>query len=949
VSGGVKKMAPAVDTSWMPPEMSAATGTDDGRFASWLRGVLTDRVTVWLLVVALAGGVAAGVLEATESNREVVAATAFHAEVAAAAIEGDLEARVDHIDGMVQTFEASGSGLETLVAAGAQGGVHSTFFAFEYVAPDGRRTALCTTCLGVPDSVWSRVVESSTPGLSYDERSDAVIVEAPLGGPVEGSVVGLFSVASAVAGDETLRSLPATARVSTSPFVGDPIGEDRPSRAARLIDVSGLKLVVTVDESVASPLASRAIPIGLVVTLGGLFVAIGVHEMLERRKASAALREARAVWDVPVGVFVSTVDGRLVSANGPYLDMFGHESLEGARGFDERGLWPSPSDRCRLIEQLRRDGDVDGLETTLVRLDGTRFPARVWVRMVSETGELRGAVEDTTRERAAHRALEKSRDQFRALFESSPTPTQIQDLRPEVEALDVLLASGVGDLPEYFFAHPQEALRVTGSEIIVGSNPAMVQLLGAASAAELDGPVSGRSALAQTPEAAIEWLRRFTASREGGTCRMPMLLLGRPAVLRLNWAVPAVGGNLDYSRVVVTFTDITSIEMERERFEALFEFSPVALQLLDVSRLARWIAQLRAEGVGDIASYFSERPDEGTVGLGLVAVTAANPAAAALYGVDREALLGPVSGKRTLGASSGEVVAGIMAALAAGASEHGFSTDLVRDDGTTRHVQLRLIVPSASGHPDYRRVVVAFVDVTDIEQARRRAEELAELKSRLIASVSHELRTPLTAVVGFSDLLDRADLSSEAAEMASLIAATSRQMGGIVEDLLTAARADLGDLAIAPGPVRLITEAKAALPTVDNAGREISLTGEDAIAWADRGRVRQIVRNLVTNAVRYGAGPIRVRAYREDSHAVLRVSDRGSGVPDGAEEHLFEPYWTSGTAAGHTESVGLGLNLSRELARRMGGDLVYRRVGVETIFELVLPAAPARHATHVAG
>src|SRR5665811_256564 len=128
-----------------------------------------------------------------------------------------------------------------------------------------------------------------------------------------------------------------------------------------------------------------------------------------------------------------------------------------------------------------------------------------------------------------------------------------------------------------------------------------------------------------------------------------------------------------------------------------------------------------------------------------------------------------------------------------------------------------LILRSAEGL-DYSQAIVAMVDVSELEAARRQAVELSELKSRLIATVAHELRTPLTAVVGFSDLLEtgrRALPEVEVDEMVATIASTGRQMAGIVEDLLASARADLGELAVAPAMIVLAVEAEAVLPTVD--------------------------------------------------------------------------------------------------------------------------------------
>ncbi len=500
-----------------------------------------------------------------------------------------------------------------------------------------------------------------------------------------------------------------------------------------------------------------------------------------------ALPRARAVWDIPFAVFVSTQDGRLIDANDAYLKMFGYESVEAARGFDETGLWPSPEHRKRMISELRLRGEVEGLQVTLVRLDGSEFPAKVWVRMVPETGELRGAVEDVTAGRAARIAIEESRNRFRALFELSPAPTQIQDLRPTLAALDTLRSQGVDDLIAYFETHPEEALRISGSEVVVGSNPAMVALTGVAHPGALSGPVSERTALAQTEEGAVEWMRAFISTPEGGSCHTPMMRAGHPAVFQLNWAVPQSDGVPDFSRVVVTFTDITQVE-----------------------------------------------------------------------------------------------------------------------------------------------------------KARQVAEEVSELKSRLIASVSHELRTPLSAIVGYAQLLEAesARFHPEHAGMVSTIASTSLQMAGIIEDLLASARADLGDLAIAPRSIRLDIEAKEALPTVDVEDEEVTILGAEVTAWGDPGRVRQVVRNLIANAVRHGAGPIRVETAGLGSRAVLRVRDAGPGVPPESEDRIFEPYWTAAKSPGHTESMGLGLSLSRKLARRMGGDLVYRRENDETVFELILPMNP---------
>jgi signal transduction histidine kinase len=103
-------------------------------------------------------------------------------------------------------------------------------------------------------------------------------------------------------------------------------------------------------------------------------------------------------------------------------------------------------------------------------------------------------------------------------------------------------------------------------------------------------------------------------------------------------------------------------------------------------------------------------------------------------------------------------------------------------------------------------------------------------------------------------------------------------------------------------------------------------------------RLRQILRNLVTNAHRYGGETASIAVRRLGSAAVIEVSDDGDGIPAELVERVFEPYETAHRATRVAGSVGLGLTVSRELARLMGGDLTYHRTGSGTTFRLTLLA-----------
>ena len=231
----------------------------------------------------------------------------------------------------------------------------------------------------------------------------------------------------------------------------------------------------------------------------------------------------------------------------------------------------------------------------------------------------------------------------------------------------------------------------------------------------------------------------------------------------------------------------------------------------------------------------------------------------------------------------------------------------------------------------------------------RKAEDLSRLvgaRDRLVAAVSHELRTPLTGVVGFSDELasnwDRY-APVESKQLVGVIADQAHDMADIIEDLLVAARVDTGDVAVVPSTVDLRSEVDRIVATGEGAqllasGR-VRVSGGGVLAWADPLRCRQIIRNLLTNASRYGGNEIAVRVFLAQGRACVSVSDNGRSLTQQQADRLFEPYYTAHDDVAAVGSVGLGLPVSRQLARLMGGDLTCQIDGAGTTFRLDLSCA----------
>jgi signal transduction histidine kinase len=226
---------------------------------------------------------------------------------------------------------------------------------------------------------------------------------------------------------------------------------------------------------------------------------------------------------------------------------------------------------------------------------------------------------------------------------------------------------------------------------------------------------------------------------------------------------------------------------------------------------------------------------------------------------------------------------------------------------------------------------------------KERLEEVIRSKDQFVASVSHELRTPLTAVVGLShELHDNWSIydGGDAREIVDLIAGQSSELSDIIEDLLVAARADIGTLTLQPRRVDLRAELKAVIAGQYVGGESSAPTieldpGADYV-WSDPLRLRQIIRNLLSNATRYGGRNVSVHARREAGVVTVSVRDDGPGVPLDRADTIFEPYTSAHEPGTQPGSVGLGLAVSRTLARLMGGDLIYNGNG-GTAFELTVP------------
>ena len=237
----------------------------------------------------------------------------------------------------------------------------------------------------------------------------------------------------------------------------------------------------------------------------------------------------------------------------------------------------------------------------------------------------------------------------------------------------------------------------------------------------------------------------------------------------------------------------------------------------------------------------------------------------------------------------------------------------------------------------------------ELQEQSVQLEVAGRHKSEFLASMSHELRTPLNAVLGFSEvLLERmfGDINERQEEYLRDIHGSGKHLLELLNEILDLSKVEAGRMELEPSPVllgELLDEVVGMVRDRAQAGGvDVRLEGPtDLGLLADRLRLKQVVLNLVTNAVKFteSGGTVVVRTEQRPHEVAISVSDTGVGVPEEDRERIFESFQQGGRGAAREEGTGLGLTLSRRLVELMGGRMwLESEVGVGSTFGFTLPS-----------
>lgn len=257
--------------------------------------------------------------------------------------------------------------------------------------------------------------------------------------------------------------------------------------------------------------------------------------------------------------------------------------------------------------------------------------------------------------------------------------------------------------------------------------------------------------------------------------------------------------------------------------------------------------------------------------------------------------------------------------------------ELHTDDGQ-RVAELRTGRAQLDGEPVY---VATLRDVTD----RKRLEQ--SLRD-FVSTASHEFRTPLFAIQGFSETLEMqwdhlAD--DDRRQYVGTIHRQAQRLARLTDDLLTVTQLDGEGMSASPQPTLCAVVARRALALVDV---EVHVDVPDRLrVMVDPDHLEDVLVNLLTNAVKYGAPPLAIAGSVEGQVGVLRVVDHGDGVPAEFRDRMFERFSRDRRAARDHQGTGLGLAIAQGLLRRNDGELTYETTeGGGATFVIRLPLAP---------
>jgi PAS domain S-box-containing protein len=608
-----------------------------------------------------------------------------------------------------------------------------------------------------------------------------------------------------------------------------------------------------------------------------------LEELVKERTAELQESEERyrtLVDGVPVGIYRTTPAGQVLEINRAGVEMFHGPSREETMALSTASLYVDPQDRVRWQTLMEREGVVRDFEARIRRYDGTVMWVNDSARAVKDEHDqvlyYEGSLEDISKRKEFEEEIRRQKDYYEALFVNSPVAVVTADLEGKV-------LSWNPEAEKLFGYAQEEVIGASLDDVVARQDP-----LRAEAAAYTQQVINVGRIQATT--------RR---SRKDGSL-VDVELLALPMLV--------AGERVGFIAIYHDITERKRIERElryqKEYFEALFVNSPAAVVAVDMN--------LDVVSWNPAAEELFGYTEEEVLGRNLDDVVASDP------GLHEEALHYTEKVRTTQRIQA--------------------TTKRTRKDGSLVDVEA-LALPVIVGQEIVGYIGI-YVDIADLQQARREAEAASQAKGAFLANMSHELRTPLNAILGFTQLMDGdPNLTPGQQENLAIINHSGEHLLALINDVLEMSKIEAGRVTLQEKGFDLydMLDSLEEMFRLRAGEKELILSVRRAeevprYVRSDEAKLRQVLSNLLGNAVKFtqeGSVALRVGVAGisptpQYGAATLHfeVEDTGPGIAPEELELVFDPFVQASAEQQPREGTGLGLSISRQYVRLMGGDLV---------------------------
>lgn len=585
----------------------------------------------------------------------------------------------------------------------------------------------------------------------------------------------------------------------------------------------------------------------------------------------------RTLFDgVPVGLYRSTPDGKVLDFNLAAVKMLGFPNREAVLMLDHTSDWyVDPEDQIRWRTAMERGGAVRDFPVQMRRLDGGEIWVNDSAHVVRDEQDhvlyYEGRLEDITERKMFEEQIQQQKEYFEALFVNNPVAVVTADT-------DGIVVSW-NPMAEALFGYSQEEAVGSDLDDLVAKDDSI--------RAEAKGYTNQVLSLDR-----VQVPTRRT-KRDGSLVEVELLAL---PIIVSDEILGFIAIYYDLSERILFEQQILQ---QKEYFEALFVNSPVAVLTVDLeAKIISWNPM--AEQLFGYSSLEA-------IGKHLDDVVANHPDV-------REEALDYTEQLMTVGRFQA-------------------TTKRACKDGSLVDVEV-LALPVIVGESKVGYIAI-YVDISELKKAQNEAESANQAKSLFLANMSHELRTPLNAILGFTQLMERDQkLIPEHQESLTVINHSGEHLLGLINEVLEMSKIEAGQVVLHEKIFDLhellfgLEEMFKLRAAEKGLGLNIFLADQlPRRVCADEGKLRQILSNLLGNAVKFtqsGEVTLRVSSSLKNGKPAklhFEIQDTGPGIEDEDLDIVFEPFVQSSIGQRFREGAGLGLSISRQYVHLMGGEI----------------------------